>query len=212
MDETDRRAVTEFVVALAARQRSALLDSLDGDVRLRALLPGRDVDLTGAPEVADELLGWFADVPHITPLETRVEPVGDLWHAGYRWQLDGLMPTLLVGQQAYCTVRNERITTIRMVCSGFRPVSGPTNAHPGLSTPEALAVDATIEALGEGCATLTPRIAAIMRGLDTGALLAVLTDEPSATDDIAAWSRLTGHQLVASTAERTGIRHYLRHA
>jgi TusA-related sulfurtransferase len=212
MDETDRPAVSGFVAALATRQRSALLESLDDDVRLRALLPRRDVDLTGSPGVADELLGWFAEVPHIAPLETRVEPMGDLWHAGYRWQLDGLVPTLLVEQQAYCTVANGRITTIRLVCSGFRPVSGPTNAHTSPSTPEALVVVATIEALGEGCATLTPRIAATMRGLDTGAVLAVLTDDPSAADDIAAWSRLTGHQLVASTAEGTGTRHYLRHA
>jgi TusA-related sulfurtransferase len=212
MDEADRRAVTGFVTALATRQRSALLDYLDADVRLRAVLPGRDVDRTGAPHVADEVLGWFAEVPHIIALETRVEPIGDLWHVGYRWQLDGLVRNLVVGQQAYCTVRGGRITTIRLVCSGFRPVTRSVRTDTGRSALEALAVDATIEALGEGCATLTPRIAATMRGLHTGAVLAVLTDEPSAPDDIAAWSRLTGHELVGSTAERVGTRHYLRHA
>jgi TusA-related sulfurtransferase len=212
MDETDRQAVTGFVAALTTRRRSALLDSLDGDVQLRALLPRRHVELTGAVEVADELLAWFAEVPHIVALETRVEPVGDLWHAGYRCQLDGLTPRLVVEQHAYCEVSTGRITAIRLLCSGFRPLPGPASAHSGPSTPEGLAVEATIEALGEGCATLTPRIAATMRGLHTGAVLAVLTDEPSAPDDIAAWSRLTGHQLVSSTAERAGTRHYLRHA
>jgi len=43
-------------------------------------------------------------------------------------------------------------------------------------------------------------------------VLSVLTDDPTAPQDIAAWSRLTGHALVARVAEAGGTRFFLRHA
>ena len=68
-----------------------------------------------------------------------------------------------------------------------------------------------IDALGDGCATLTPRVAAAMRQLDSGQVLAVLSDDPAAAEGIAAWSRLTGHAVVAAAPEGAGTRFYLRH-
>jgi TusA-related sulfurtransferase len=56
--------------------------------------------------------------------------------------------------------------------------------------------DSVLDALGETCADLTPLIRARMRGLDSGGVLEVRTDDPSARVDIPAWSRLTGNELI----------------
>jgi tRNA 2-thiouridine synthesizing protein A len=61
--------------------------------------------------------------------------------------------------------------------------------------------DATLDAAGASCATLTPLIRARLRDLAAGAVLEVRTDDPSARVDVPAWSRLTGNELLAAVAE-----------
>jgi TusA-related sulfurtransferase len=71
--------------------------------------------------------------------------------------------------------------------------------------------NAVLEALGDTCATLTPRVQAALRALESGQVLEVQTDDPAAREGVPAWSRLTGHPLVATVeegAERT--RFYLQ--
>jgi TusA-related sulfurtransferase len=57
--------------------------------------------------------------------------------------------------------------------------------------------DAVLDALGEGCATLTPLIRARVRELESGQILDVRTDDPTAHESLQAWCRLTGHTLAA---------------
>ncbi len=61
--------------------------------------------------------------------------------------------------------------------------------------------DATLDAAGASCATLTPLIRAKIRDLAGGAVLEVRTDDPSARVDVPAWSRLTGNELLATVEE-----------
>lgn len=71
--------------------------------------------------------------------------------------------------------------------------------------------DATLEGLGEACATLTPLIWRRIRQLQSGQVLEVINDDPAAADGVAAWSRLTGHELLNSVPESAGrTRFYLR--
>jgi TusA-related sulfurtransferase len=203
----DRTVVTAFVDALADRDRPRLASLLAADVRLRALLPSRSVDITGPDAVVAEMLGWFSDVPRIDVLGTGIDLVGDVWHAGYRFGLAGAEVDRITEQHVYCTTRDGSIATIRLMCSGFRPVSPPPATVDGPSVP---AERARIDALGEGCSTLTPRIATAIRALAPGEVLSVLTDDPSATADIASWSRLTGHAIIASVDEQDGTRYYVR--
>lgn len=63
------------------------------------------------------------------------------------------------------------------------------------------AADATLDAAGASCATLTPLIRAKLRELAGGAVLEVRTDDPSARVDVPAWSRLTGNELLAAVEE-----------
>jgi TusA-related sulfurtransferase len=194
------RTVGHLLQALALRDRAGLLACLSDEVVLKALLPRRYVERDGAAAVADEMLGWFSDVPEIVVRHCVVDQVGGLWHTGFQFGLLGLTPEHVVEQHAYCVVADNRVTTIRVLCSGFRPVE--VEPRP----------DGVVDGLGDGCATLTPRIAAAMRELATGQVLAVLTDDPAASDDLGAWSRLTGHDIVATAAEPHGTRFYLRHS
>lgn len=67
-----------------------------------------------------------------------------------------------------------------------------------------------LDAEGESCAGLTPRIQARMRELEPGAVLEVRSDDPSARDGIASWSRLTGNDLLAAIEDGGRIRFLLR--
>jgi TusA-related sulfurtransferase len=181
--------VNRLVGALAAADPAALHDVLHENVTLQALLPTRYLEVAGSAAVAGTMLGWVSDVPALDAGETRVEPVGDTWHAGYVFRNAGVV----MQQHAFCTVRDDRITRIRLVCSGTRPDGAQV-----------------LDALGDGCATLTPKIAAELKTVEPGGVLGVLTDDPGAADGIAAWSRLTGHGVVAVASETTGKRYYVR--
>lgn len=187
-----------MITALAERDSGALRAVMAEDVDFRALLPSRVVGADNATGAAAEMVGWFDDVPRIVLGRADVDTVGDLWHAAYRLELHGMDVPRIVEDQAYCVVVDGRIQRLRLMCSGFRPVGVP-------------AADQRIDALGDGCATLTPRIAAAMRAMAAGDVLGVLTDDPAAAEGIAAWSRLTGHEVITATPEAAGTRFYLKH-
>jgi TusA-related sulfurtransferase len=186
--------LTRMIDAIGAADAGALGALLDPDVRLRALLPSREVDLTGAGDVAREMAGWFSSRHELVVADARVDKVGDLWHAGYRFLVrsgDDTPMDGIVEQQVYCSVGYNVINALRLVCSGVRPLGA-----------------AALVAHGETCATLTPHIAAEIGHLSAGQVLTVVADDPAAPEGIAAWSRLTGHALVA----RRGDHYYLRRA
>ena len=82
----------------------------------------------------------------------------------------------------------------REITQGAAADDGPGGpAAQGTAAPEA---DASLDAIGEGCATLTPLIRARVRVLESGQVLEVVCDDPAAREGVAAWSRLTGHELL----------------
>jgi tRNA 2-thiouridine synthesizing protein A len=73
------------------------------------------------------------------------------------------------------------------------------------------AVDVRMDLVGQACATLTPIIASRMRQLQTGQVLEVISDDPTARSGLASWSRLTGNPIVAIVEDGPGrSRYYLR--
>jgi TusA-related sulfurtransferase len=69
----------------------------------------------------------------------------------------------------------------------------------------------TADTLGTTCAVLTPAIKARLRELGGGQVLEVRVDDPSAHEDIAAWCRLAGLQLLAVLDEMPKYtRYFLR--
>lgn len=61
--------------------------------------------------------------------------------------------------------------------------------------------DATLDGRGQSCGTLEPQMKLRMRGLESGQILEVRADDPTARLGVAAWCRLTGHTLVAAVEE-----------
>ncbi len=63
---------------------------------------------------------------------------------------------------------------------------------------------------GSTCALLTPAIRARLREMAPGQVLEVRVDDPAARDDMAAWTRLAGHELVQTVQEGEIIRFFVR--
>lgn len=75
------------------------------------------------------------------------------------------------------------------------------------STP---APDVRMDLVGQSCATLTPIIAAQVRQMQSGQVVEVISDDPSARSGLASWARLTGNPLVAIVEDGPGrTRYYL---
>jgi TusA-related sulfurtransferase len=71
--------------------------------------------------------------------------------------------------------------------------------------------DVRMDLVGQACATLTPLIATRMRELASGQVLEIVADDPTARSGLAAWSRLTGHPIVAIVDDEPGrTRYYLQ--
>lgn len=70
--------------------------------------------------------------------------------------------------------------------------------------------DAILQALGDGCATLTPQIWAHLRHLESGQILEVVSDDPASRVGIPAWSRLTGNELLATDVDGNWLRFSIR--
>jgi TusA-related sulfurtransferase len=71
--------------------------------------------------------------------------------------------------------------------------------------------DVRMDLVGQACATLTPLIATRMRELPSGAVLEIVSDDPTARRGLASWSRLTGNPIVAIVDDGPGrTRYYLR--
>jgi SAM-dependent methyltransferase len=60
------------------------------------------------------------------------------------------------------------------------------------------AADAMLDGCGQSCGTLEPAMRARMRALESGQVLEVRADDESARLGVPAWTRLTGHALLAT--------------
>ena len=83
---------------------------------------------------------------------------------------------------------------IRMAVESDRNASESTPDRPQAAA--VLEMLGTVGTAGTTCALLTPAIKAKLRELEGGQVLEVRVDDPSAREDIAAWCRLAGHELL----------------
>ena len=89
---------------------------------------------------------------------------------------------------------------------------GIPSAKPALPAAQALlTMKAESESSGSTCALLTPAIRTKLRELDSGQVLEVRVNDSTAREDIAAWCRLSGNELLAMMDEgHQGLRFFLR--
>lgn len=113
---------TAIAAAIADRDSAQLAAAVTNAVQLRALLPGRAIQVQGRDAVVACIGGWFAEIDTIDLLESAGEPVGDrllihyrlgLGHRGSRWNCT---------QTSVCKIEDGQLATIDLLCSGFLEV------------------------------------------------------------------------------------------
>lgn len=69
-----------------------------------------------------------------------------------------------------------------------------------------------LDGAGNVCADLTPNIRKAIGELNAGEILEVIADDPAARVGVPAWSRLTGHELVATVEQDdTHTKFFIKH-
>lgn len=122
-DSTD--VGTRFAEALAAKDRAALAALLHPDVDFRGLTPGSFWEAGSAAELVDDILlgQWFAPTDRIDALESvEVGEIVDRRRVGYRLRVTNEDGVSAVEQQAYYEAPEGRITWLRVMCAGYRPL------------------------------------------------------------------------------------------
>ncbi len=112
--------------ALATKDRPGLLDLLDPEIDFRGLTPNRFWEASSAEALVDDIIlgAWFEPDDRIDALEdVQLGSVADRDRVAYRLRVVTPDGVFLVEPQAYFGVENDRITWLRIMCSGFRAVA-----------------------------------------------------------------------------------------
>lgn len=116
-----------FATAVADRDAEALRGLLAAKVDFKGLTPRRFWEAGSADEVLEIVFdNWFEEqdrVDEVLAVEDG-EDVGDVRRVGYRFRVITPDGPHVVEQQAYYYEHENQMLYLRIVCSGFRPVSG----------------------------------------------------------------------------------------
>lgn len=114
-----------FARAVAAKDTEGLLGLLDPQIDFRAMTPGRFWEESSAIAVVNDVIfgHWFAITDRIEAIEgIEHGMVVDRHRVGYRFRVTNDDGTYTVEQQAYLGVQDDRVSWLRIMCSGYRPV------------------------------------------------------------------------------------------
>ena len=117
---------SRFASALAAKDTEAMLALLAPAIEFRALTPRRSWEADDPQAVLDIVFGkWFEDSDQIEALESvESDVVADREQLRYRLSVSNPEGSFVVEQQGYLTAGEDgRIEWMRLVCSGYRPVT-----------------------------------------------------------------------------------------
>jgi hypothetical protein len=115
-----------FARAVAAKDAAALRAVLADPIDFAALTPGRHWQASAPGEVVDEIvLGkWFKPSDDIRGLESlSASQLPGREHVSYLLRVRNADGDHLVEQQAYYNTDGARITWMRVLCSGYRPLA-----------------------------------------------------------------------------------------
>jgi hypothetical protein len=116
----------QFARALADKDAVGLKALLRSDVDFRAMTPGKFWEATDVDVIVDQtMLGtWFDAERRITEiLAVETDTVGSLDRVGYRFKVERPDGQFIIEQQAYFETDGDKISWIRIMCSGFLPMS-----------------------------------------------------------------------------------------
>ena len=114
-----------FAGTLVSRDFERLCGMLAADVRMRALTPAGFVEVSGAEAAAAKFESWFGDAEEVELVHSGGDRFADRLHVFYRLRVrkPGDFPKL-VEQHLLCASDAGRISSIDLVCAGFRPEAG----------------------------------------------------------------------------------------
>ena len=125
--QTETDLGESFARAIASKDASALLGLLSPEVDFKAMTPGRFWEAGSADEVVNAVIfgHWFEATDRIDSVDAiERDLVADRRRVGYRFRVTNPDGTFAVEQQAYYDVEGDRISWLRIMCSGYRPVLG----------------------------------------------------------------------------------------
>jgi hypothetical protein len=115
----------EFARALAEKDSSRMLDLMHPEIDFRGMTPSRTWEANDPNEVISVLLTyWFEETDEIESLDQlESDTVADRQRVGYRFRVSNPDGRFVVEQQAYLSARDGQIDWMRVLCSGYRPVT-----------------------------------------------------------------------------------------
>jgi TusA-related sulfurtransferase len=183
------RMARRLVEAVAARDHDAIVGTLAPDVRFRYLIPPGPGGVVGAANAAATYLDWFGSADPLEVKDLIVGQVADRVSARYRFRARRDERWEVIEQQTYLDVDAVgRITTIDLVCSGFRPAADPEGGSP-LETHE---FDAGTMGCSDG---LAPEFRRRIAAIPIGDVLVVAARDPAAKEDLPPLARMMGHTI-----------------
>ena len=123
-----------FARLLAAKDFQAVSALLHPEIDFKGLTPGRFWDASGPAGVNDVLQQWFEpqdDIKGIVALSNG--GIGDRSRITWRFAVTTPDGDFEVEQNAYYEDDGDRITMMRVLCSGFQPATEPKPAVGGVS-------------------------------------------------------------------------------
>jgi hypothetical protein len=121
IDAMSQPLAERFVTAIAAQDQARIADCFADGVELRALVPPGVRERSGAAEAGALVAGWFADSTVLELADVSSTEIGDRLHIRYRFTGVEDGQAYVVEQQLYCTVADDKIERVDLLCSGFRP-------------------------------------------------------------------------------------------
>ncbi|HVS68440.1 MAG TPA: hypothetical protein VHE56_07810 [Mycobacteriales bacterium] len=113
-----------FAQAVAAKDHDRIRELMGPDLDWRAMTPRKIWEASDAEGVIDAVKVWFGDTDDIERLEAvETDSFADRERVGYRLRINNPDGEHLVEQQAYLTLQDGKIAWMRIMCSGYRPVS-----------------------------------------------------------------------------------------
>src|SRR5687768_15560690 len=115
---------SKLAAAVASKDTAGVRALVADDVDFKALTPGRMWEGATPDDLLAALGQWFDADDHIDELEEVAEgaPVADTRHVAYRLRVTNADGPHAVEQQAYYRVEGDRISYLRVMCSGYRPI------------------------------------------------------------------------------------------
>jgi hypothetical protein len=114
-----------FARAVSHQDTDALCAVLADTVDFQALTPRRHWQASTGRQATEEIIlgQWFDAGTQIVELcSVATGQVADCGHVAYRMQVREDGDDYLVEQQAYYRTDGSRITWMRILCSGYRPI------------------------------------------------------------------------------------------